>query len=87
MMANNKEHEPANVNDRQPMTVQEAAAWLKVSPSTIYAMCANGQLDCFRVGVGRGSIRINKNALLALEREGGQKQTQHVVTLKQLRAL
>jgi excisionase family DNA binding protein len=74
-------------NDRQPLTVQEAAAWLKVSASTIYAMCSSGQLDCFRVGVGRGSIRINKNALVTLEREGGKKQSQHVVTLKQLRSL
>jgi excisionase family DNA binding protein len=57
------EHEP-------PLTVAEAAHWLKVSPSTIYAMCAAGKLEHCRIGIGRGTIRIKKSALLALSEQG-----------------
>lgn len=57
-----------------PLTVQEAAHWLKTSTSTIYEMCSTGRLKSFRIGTGRGSIRINKNALLLLEQEGNVEQ-------------
>ena len=40
------------------MKVKEAAARLEVSVTTIYALVAAGKLRCYRVGVGRGCIRI-----------------------------
>ncbi len=40
------------------MRVKEAAARLEVSPKTVYALVAAGELRCYRVGLGRGCIRI-----------------------------
>ena len=48
-------------------TVEEVAHRLKVSPKTIYRYCNNGKLDFIRVG---GNIRIEREALLKLIREG-----------------
>jgi excisionase family DNA binding protein len=45
------------------MTVKEAAIRLEVSPATVYAMVASGRLRCYRVGNGRGAIRINEEQL------------------------
>lgn len=45
--------------DDKPLTVQEAAARLKVSPDTVYDLCASKKLAHHRIGGGRGSIRIN----------------------------
>lgn len=41
-------------------TVQEAAARLKISPATVYALINSGKLACHRIGVGRGVIRISE---------------------------
>jgi excisionase family DNA binding protein len=40
------------------MSVKEAAAKLEVSVTTVYGLVAAGKLRCFRVGLGRGCIRI-----------------------------
>src|SRR5947208_1364314 len=40
------------------MKVAEAAKKLEVSATTIYALVAAGKLRCYRVGMGRGCIRI-----------------------------
>jgi excisionase family DNA binding protein len=45
------------------MKVKEAAAWLEVSESAVYALCSKGQLTHSRVGVGRGAIRISEEDL------------------------
>ena len=71
------------------MTVAEAAAYLRVSIGTIYSLCQNSRLEHFRIGLGRGTIRIKKEALDALLREGRQKPapaTARRVTLADLRA-
>lgn len=70
------------------LTVAEAAGELKVSPGTVYALCKAGKLEHFRIGLGRGTVRIHKKALSALLREG-QKQTSStpVVSLQDLYSL
>jgi excisionase family DNA binding protein len=40
------------------MTVKQAAAKLEVSVATTYALVAAGKLNCVRIGLGRGAIRI-----------------------------
>jgi excisionase family DNA binding protein len=45
--------------------VREAAARLEVSPATVYALVASGRLGCYRVGLGRGCIRIAEEHLAA----------------------
>ena len=43
-------------------TVQQAAGWLKVSPSKVYEMCRRGELKHGRFG---NAIRIHRRSLLA----------------------
>jgi excisionase family DNA binding protein len=45
------------------MTVNQAATRLETSKTTVYALVAAGKLRCFRVGVGRGCIRIAEEHL------------------------
>ena len=45
------------------MSVKEAAAELGVSRSSIYGLVKAGQLPAYRVGLGRGTIRIEKDDL------------------------
>jgi excisionase family DNA binding protein len=46
-------------------TVQQVAAELQVSRATIYELCAQQKLPHFRVGIGRGAIRIQEADLAA----------------------
>jgi excisionase family DNA binding protein len=45
------------------MTVKQAAEKLEVSQATVYALVASGRLRCYRVGMGRGCIRITDEHL------------------------
>ena len=45
------------------LTIKETAVALRVSCSTVYALVEQRQLQCHRVGSGRGSIRIDENDL------------------------
>jgi excisionase family DNA binding protein len=45
------------------LTPAEVAAQLKVSRSTVYALCAANELKHHRVGIGRGSIRVTTDAI------------------------
>jgi excisionase family DNA binding protein len=45
------------------MTVRDAAKRLEISPATVYTMVASGRLRCYRVGNGRGVIRISEEHL------------------------
>ncbi|RCS42291.1 DNA-binding protein [Bremerella cremea] len=53
-----------------PLTVKQAAAYLNVSPKTIYAACESKALRHLRIGEGRGTIRINKADLEDFKRQG-----------------
>lgn len=44
--------------DAKPLSVRQAAERLGVSIDTIYDLCRDGRLRCFRAGGGRGTIRI-----------------------------
>ncbi len=44
--------------DAKPLTVKQAAERLGVSADTVYDLCRDGKLRCFRAGEGRGTIRI-----------------------------
>jgi excisionase family DNA binding protein len=47
------------------LTVRETAQTLRTSTATVYALCQRGLLRHSRVGVGRGTIRIRTEDLLA----------------------
>jgi len=47
----------------QLLTVRDAAAILKVSCSLVYQLVAAGKLPCYRIGTGRGAIRIRSDDL------------------------
>jgi excisionase family DNA binding protein len=47
----------------QPYTVKEAAAKLRLSAASVYALCAARKLRHQRVGVGRGKIVIPHDAI------------------------
>ena len=47
------------------LTVAEVAKRLKVSPSAVYALCAQERLAHHRVGLGRGTIRVSEADLQA----------------------
>jgi excisionase family DNA binding protein len=46
------------------ITVEEAAARLHVSMSTVYELCRTGKLPCYRIGVhGKGKVLIKPEDL------------------------
>jgi excisionase family DNA binding protein len=45
------------------VNVKQAAARLEVSVSTVYGLIAAGKLRCYRIGNGRGTIRIDGNQI------------------------
>ena len=72
----------------EALTVAEVAALLRVSTSVIYDLCAAGKLPHFRVGLGRGTIRIEKKALDSLLSEGVKRfEPIGKMTIEQLEAI
>ncbi|MGI8980556.1 MAG: helix-turn-helix domain-containing protein [Pirellulaceae bacterium] len=55
------------------LTVAEAAQEAGVGLSTMYALCDRGQIESVRIGQGRGTVRISKNALAGLRRKGASR--------------
>ena len=53
------------MNDREVLTVAQAAQWLQISKNTVYELIRRGKLPHFRVGRG---IRIFKDELIAFLR-------------------
>lgn len=45
------------------LTVKQVAERLNVAVGTVYALCAAGKLEHVRVGAGRGTLRIEEEAL------------------------
>ncbi len=45
------------------LTVKEVSTMLRVSPSLVYGLVDSGKLSCFRIGKGRGAIRISQSDL------------------------
>lgn len=48
---------------RRPYTVKQVAAALGVSGSTVYRDIEAGRLEAFRIGAGKGTLRIPHDAL------------------------
>lgn len=74
-----------------PYTVQQAAEYLGISKTTVYELLNSGQLASYRIGEGRGTIRIRPGDLAAFQREahrGGEFESERQsVTLTDLRKL
>lgn len=45
------------------MTVRDAAKLLEVSEKTVYDLCRDGLIEHLRIGIGRGVIRIEPEAV------------------------
>ena len=41
-------------------SVKEVSKQLGVSPKTVYALVEAGKLKCYRIGVGRGTLRFDE---------------------------
>src|SRR4051794_35781443 len=54
------------------LTVHEAADLLRLSDAAVYALCKAGQLPHYRLGKGKGAIRINEGDLLAYLQQSKQ---------------
>ncbi|MFI6767280.1 helix-turn-helix domain-containing protein [Streptomyces sp. NPDC050355] len=54
-----------------PLKVKDVAAALGVDVSTVYVAVRTGLLGSYRVGAGRGTIRIPRSALKAYAAERG----------------
>lgn len=55
---------PAQKQDAtsQPLKVKDIAAAMRVDSSTVYRLIDAGQLAAYRIGSGRGSIRVSRAA-------------------------
>ncbi|MFE7510154.1 helix-turn-helix domain-containing protein [Streptomyces sp. NPDC057540] len=45
-----------------PLKAKDVAAALDVNVQTVYALVRQGDLPAYRVGAGRGTIRVNRAA-------------------------
>lgn len=45
------------------LSIKQVAERLRASPATIYRLCDSGKLPSYRVGVGRGTIRVREEDL------------------------
>ena len=54
---------------RRMFRVKAVADMYDVSPSTIYRAIEAGHLDAYRIGSGKGAIRIPQHALTVFEEE------------------
>ena len=67
------------------LCVSEVADRLRCSPSTVYALVAQGTLGHFRIGLGRGGIRVSEEQIDAYlksqEKGGGRTQSPAPKTL------
>ena len=55
----------------EPMKVKEVAALLNVGVDTVYVAIRTGLLGAYRVGAGRGTLRVPQSALKAYADERG----------------
>lgn len=57
------------------MTIKDVAQLLRVSPACVYELVGAGKLACYRIGKGRGTIRISDaqlEAFLRSNENGGE---------------
>ena len=64
-----------------PLRVKDVAAALRVTTATVYAEVTAGRLASYRVGQGRGTIRISRSAFTAYLEARGIPASELAVTL------
>jgi len=57
------ESDQVNAIDEPLTTVAEVADRWKCSPALVYALVGQGKLQCYRLGLGRGTIRFTEDQL------------------------
>ncbi|MDX3582007.1 helix-turn-helix domain-containing protein [Streptomyces europaeiscabiei] len=65
----------------EPLRVKDIAAALRVDASTVYAEIKAGRIESYRVGTGRGTIRVSRAAFLRYLAERGIPASELAVTL------
>lgn len=65
----------------EPLRVKDIAAALRVDKSTVYVEIKAGRLASYRVGSGRGTIRVSRTAFTAYLAERGIPASELAVTL------
>ncbi|MFI5985083.1 helix-turn-helix domain-containing protein [Streptomyces sp. NPDC051555] len=55
---------PQQASDGGPLVVRSIATALRVEPTTIYREIRSGRLPSYRVGSGRGTIRVSRVAFM-----------------------
>jgi len=60
----------ATVPDGKIYTVPEVAAILRVHKSTVYRDVGSGRCGAYRVGKGRGTVRIPEESFIEYRRRG-----------------
>lgn len=55
---------PQQASDGGPLVVRSIATALRVEPTTIYREIRSGRLPSYRVGSGRGTIRVSRAAFM-----------------------
>lgn len=60
------------IPDEVVYTVAEVAGLLRVHKSTVYRDIESGRIDAYRVGKGRGTVRIKESALLEYQRRAAR---------------
>jgi excisionase family DNA binding protein len=55
----------------EPLRVKDIAAALRVDVSTVYAEIKSGSLPSYRIGTGRGTIRVSRAAFTQYLAERG----------------
>ncbi|WP_151478896.1 helix-turn-helix domain-containing protein [Streptomyces albicerus] len=55
-------HAQTEAPGAHPLRVKDIATALRVDTSTIYAEIKAGRLESYRIGTGRGTIRVSRTA-------------------------
>ncbi|MER6749452.1 helix-turn-helix domain-containing protein [Streptomyces fungicidicus] len=66
---------------KEPLRVKDIAHALRVTTATVYAEVAAGRLESYRVGQGRGTIRVSRAAFAQYLAERGIPVVELAVTL------
>jgi excisionase family DNA binding protein len=65
----------------EPLRVKDIAHALRVNTATVYAEVAAGRLESYRVGQGRGTIRVSRAAFAQYLTDRGIPAAELAVTL------
>ncbi|MEU6567321.1 helix-turn-helix domain-containing protein [Streptomyces parvulus] len=65
----------------EPLRVKDVAAALRINSATVYAEIKSGRLPSYRVGQGRGTIRVSRAAFAQYLTDRGIPAAELAVTL------